>query len=223
MDSSVRESVGACRSVREPLSVRRVRHGTPTCGSVCERAGVYGSVRERTGAFGSVGERAGACGSAQDSGSRFSYRFVRWRDLSAPPAGKWHPKATSNIDVYVGGISLGHLLGNGLRKPLLVQIICWRDLPRCVRWRDLPGPPAGKWPPEATSRTDYMLAGPPSATCWDTASGGHFSYRFVRWRDLPGPLAGKWPPEATSSIDVYAGETVLGHLLGNGVRRPLLV
>ena len=65
---------------------------------------------------------------------------------------------------------------------------------RCVRWRDLPGPPAGKWPPEATSRTDYMLAGPPSATCWDTASGGHFSYRFVRWRDLPGPPAGKWPP-----------------------------
>ena len=150
MDSSVRESVGACRSVREPLSVRRVRHGTPTCGSVCERAGVYGSVRERTGAFGSVGERAGACGSAQDSGSRFSYRFVRWRDLSAPPAGKWHPKATSNIDVYVGGISLGHLLGNGLRKPLLVQIICWRDLPR---------PPAGIRPPEATSRIDLYVGG----------------------------------------------------------------
>ena len=145
------ERAGECGSVQERAGASERPESATRYANVRERVrGVYGSVRERTGAFGSVGERAGACGSAQDSGSRFSYRFVRWRDLSAPPAGKWHPKATSNIDVYVGGISLGHLLGNGLRKPLLVQIICWRDLPR---------PPAGIRPPEVTSRIDLYVGG----------------------------------------------------------------
>ena len=55
------------------------------------------------------------------------------------------------------------------------------------------------------------------------ASGGHFSYGFVRWRDLPGPIARKWLPEATFRIDLYAGGSTLGHLLGNGFRRPLFV
>ena len=62
-----------------------------------------------------------------------------------------------------------------------------------VRWRGFPGPPAGKWLPEAI-----------------------FWYRFVRLRDLPGPLAGKWLLEATFRIDLYAGGASLGHLLGNG-------
>ena len=57
----------------------------------------------------------------------------------------------------------------------------------------------------------------------EIASRGHFSYRFVHWRGLPGPAAGKWPPEATFRIDLYAGGTSLGHLLGNGLRRPLFV
>ena len=45
-----------------------------------------------------------------------------------------------------------------------------------VRWPDLP---AGKWPPQATLYVDLPLAGPPWATCWQMASGGHLSYRFA--------------------------------------------
>ena len=55
------------------------------------------------------------------------------------------------------------------------------------------------------------------------ASGVHFSYRFVRCRDFPGPPVGKWPSELTFRIDLCAVEASLGHLLGNGLRRPLFV
>ena len=67
------------------------------------------------------------------------------------------------------------------------------------------------------------LAGFPRAACWEMVSSGHFSYGGVRWRDLFGPIARKWLPEATCRIDLYAGGTSLGHLLGNGIRRPLFV
>ena len=71
---------------------------------------------------------------------------------------------------------------------------------RFACWRDFPGPLAGKWLPEAA-----------------------FSYRFVQWRGLPGPLAGKWLLPATFRLDLYAGATSLGHLLGNGLWGPLFV
>ena len=122
---------------------------------------------------------------------QFSHRCVRWRGLPGPPAGKWSPETTFRKDLYAGGTSLGHLLGNGFQRPLFLWI--------CT------------------------LAGPPWATCWEMASGGHFAYRFVRWRGLPGQPAGKWPPEATFRIDLYAGVASLGHLLGNGFWRPLSV
>ena len=77
------------------------------------------------------------------------------------------------MDLHVGKTSLGHLVGNGLRRPLFVQI--------CT------------------------LAGPPWATCWEMASGGHFPYTFARWQDLSGPPAGKWPPKATLRIDLHGG------------------
>ena len=67
------------------------------------------------------------------------------------------------------------------------------------------------------------LAGPPWAACWEMASGSHFSYGFACRRDLPGPPAGEWLPEATFRIDLYAGGTSLGRLLGNGFRRPLFL
>ena len=50
----------------------------------------------------------------------FSYRFVRWRDLPGPAAGKWPPEASFRIALYAGGTSLGQPLGNGLRRPLSV-------------------------------------------------------------------------------------------------------
>ena len=83
----------------------------------------------------------------------FSHRCVRWRGLPGPPAGKWSPETTFRKDLYAGGTSLGHLLGNGLWR-LLVY--------RFVRWRGLPGQPAGKWPPEATFRI-YGPRLPPTA------------------------------------------------------------
>ena len=51
---------------------------------------------------------------------------------------------------------------------------------RFVRWRDLLGPPARKWHPEATFRMHLYAGGTP---------------------------AGKGPPEATFRIDLYAGGT----------------
>ena len=44
------------------------------------------------------------------SGGQFWYRFVRWRALPGPPAGKWAPEVSFRIDLYGGGASLGHLL-----------------------------------------------------------------------------------------------------------------
>ena len=37
------------------------------------------------------------------SGGHFLYRFVCWRDLPGPPAGRWPPQATSRKDLYVAG------------------------------------------------------------------------------------------------------------------------
>ena len=128
------------------------------------------------------------------SRDKFLYGFVRWRDLPGPLAGKWPPETTE--------------MESGGHFPY--RFLCCRALSR---------PPAGKWPPEATFRIDLYAGG----AIWEMASGDYFSYGFARWRDLPGPPARKWPPEATFRIDLHVGETSLGHLLGNGIRRPLLV
>ena len=103
------------------------------------------------------------------SGRHLSYRFVHWRDVPVPFAGKWPPEATFRIDLYPGGMSLCQLLVNDLRRPLFVKICTLAGPPwasclemasrghfsyRFVCWRDLPGPAAGKWPPEATFRID---------------------------------------------------------------------
>ena len=124
-------------------------------------------------------------------GGQFWYRFVRWRALPRPLAGKWAPEVTFRMDLCAGGASLGQLLGNGPQRSLFVWI--------CT------------------------VAGPPWATCWEMGPRGHFSYRFVRWRGFPGPPAGKGPPEVSFGIDLYAGGASLGHLLGNGPQRPLVV
>ena len=99
------------------------------------------------------------------------------------------------MDLQAGGTSLGHLLGNGFRKPLFLRICrlagfpwasCWEMASSGhfsyggVRWRDLFGPIARKWLPEATFCM-YLYAG--------------------------GTPAGKWPPEATFRIDLYTGGT----------------
>ena len=51
-------------------------------------------------------------------------RLVCGRDLPEPPAGKWLPEPPSRIDLYVGGTSLGHLLGtvvSGVKMTTVTQ------------------------------------------------------------------------------------------------------
>ena len=107
-------------------------------------------------------------------GGQFWYRFVRWRALPRPLAGKWAPEVTFRMDLCAGGASLGQLLGNGPQRSLFVWICtvagppwatCWEMGPRghfsyrFVRWRGFPGPPAGKGPPEVSFGIDLYAGG----------------------------------------------------------------
>ena len=62
---------------------------------------------------------------------------------------------------------------------------------RFVRWRALPGRPAGKWAPEATFRIDLYAGGASLATWWEMAPRGFFR------------------------TDLYADGASLADLLGN--------
>ena len=98
-----------------------------------------------------------------------------------------------------GKTSLGHLLGNGLQRPLFVKICMLARHPwaTCsemaygghfshgfVRWRD---------------------------TCWEIASRGHYSHRFVNWRNFfPGRKRKPCAPSVNhpASSPKYANQEV---------------